>query len=108
ACREAADRRSVARPAAVTLGDRSIAIARTIVGLTQGLGIWIVHDDPEVDLAEGERLVRSYTETATACPLPLRCVSTQTGKSLPRSPDAGGDARSRSGRPDLDGVAGAL
>jgi len=53
-----------------TLGDRSIAIARTIVGLTQGLGIWIVHDDPEVDLAEGERLVRSYTATATACPLP--------------------------------------
>jgi len=57
-----------------TLGGRSIAIARTIVGLTQGPGIWIVHDDPEVDLAEGERLVRSYTETATACPLtsPLR------------------------------------
>jgi hypothetical protein len=40
------------------------------VGLTHGLGIWIVHDDPEVDFAEEERLVRRYTETATACPLP--------------------------------------
>jgi AcrR family transcriptional regulator len=55
---------------AFTLGDRSIAIARTIVGLTQGLGIWIVHDDPEVDFGEGERLVRSYAEAATACTLP--------------------------------------
>ncbi|MGH2896292.1 MAG: TetR/AcrR family transcriptional regulator [Solirubrobacteraceae bacterium] len=52
------------------LGNRSIAIARTIVGLAQGLGIWIVHDDPEVDFAEGERLVRSYAEALTGCRLP--------------------------------------
>lgn len=53
-----------------TLADRSIAIAQTIVGLTQGLGIWIVHDDPEVDFTQGERLVRRYAETATDCALP--------------------------------------
>lgn len=52
------------------LGESSIAIARTIVGLTHGLGIWIVHDDPEVDFAEGERLIRRYAETVTGTPLP--------------------------------------
>ncbi|HJS93119.1 MAG TPA: TetR/AcrR family transcriptional regulator [Solirubrobacteraceae bacterium] len=53
-----------------TLGDRSIAIARTIVGLTHGLGIWIVHDDPEVGFAEGEHLVRGYAEALTSVKLP--------------------------------------
>ncbi|MGH2872656.1 MAG: TetR/AcrR family transcriptional regulator [Solirubrobacteraceae bacterium] len=53
-----------------TLGDRSVAIARTIVGTTQGLGIWIVHDDPEVDFSEGEGLVRRYAQTMTAVELP--------------------------------------
>lgn len=53
-----------------TLGDRSIVVARTIVGLTHGLGIWIVHDDPEVDFAEGERMVRGYAESLTGAPLP--------------------------------------
>lgn len=53
-----------------TLGDRSIAIARTIVGLQQGLGIWIVNDDPEVDFAEGERLARAYAERLTGAALP--------------------------------------
>lgn len=53
-----------------TLTDKSVVIARTIVGLTHGLGIWIVHDDPDVDFAEGERLVRRYAETATGSRLP--------------------------------------
>lgn len=53
-----------------TLGDRSLTIARTIVGLQHGLGIWIVNEDPEVDFAEGERLARVYAERLTGATLP--------------------------------------
>lgn len=55
---------------AFTLADRPVIIARTIVGLYQGLGIWIVHEDPEVDFAEGERLVRGYAQNMTGVELP--------------------------------------
>lgn len=62
-----------------TLGDRSTTIARTIVGLTHGLGIWIVHDDPQVDFAEGERLVRRYAEALTGTSLPAPLVVEPVG-----------------------------
>jgi AcrR family transcriptional regulator len=55
---------------AFRLTDGSLTIARTIVGLQHGLGIWIVHDDPQVDFAEGERLIRAYAERATGAELP--------------------------------------
>lgn len=50
--------------------DRSLSTARTLVGLCHGLGIWIVHEDPDVDFAEGERLLRGYAEALTATRLP--------------------------------------
>lgn len=52
------------------LAGRPLTIARTIVGMVHGLGIWIVHDDPQVDGAEGERLVRVYAEGVLGRSLP--------------------------------------
>lgn len=50
--------------------ERSLSIARTLASMSHGLGIWIVHDDPQVDAAEGERLMRAYAERSVGAALP--------------------------------------
>ncbi len=53
-----------------TLVRPSIVIARGFVAMTQGLGIWIVNDDPQIDFDEGQRIVRAHAEEMTGCRLP--------------------------------------
>jgi AcrR family transcriptional regulator len=55
---------------AFRLADSSLTVARTIVSMQHGLGLWIVHDDPQIDRVEGERLLRAYAERATGTDLP--------------------------------------
>jgi AcrR family transcriptional regulator len=53
-----------------TLAQTSLTIARTLVSMEHGLGIWVVHDDPQVTVVEAERLLRVYAEQATGTVLP--------------------------------------
>jgi AcrR family transcriptional regulator len=61
---------SGAAAGAFTLTQTSLTIARTLVSMAHGLGIWVVHDDPQVTAVEAERLMRAYAEQTTGVVLP--------------------------------------